>query len=49
MEVDVTKTLPNMVRVEDSDGKVFEQILDFEWVPSYCEKCCNVGHDCEAI
>uniref|UniRef100_M1DNN1 Endonuclease/exonuclease/phosphatase n=1 Tax=Solanum tuberosum TaxID=4113 RepID=M1DNN1_SOLTU len=46
IELDITKELPLLVRVEDPNGKVFDQKVIYEWIPAYCPKCLQVGHKC---
>ncbi|KAK4729405.1 hypothetical protein R3W88_022393 [Solanum pinnatisectum] len=38
--------LPKKLKVEDPNGRVFEQIVQYKWVPEYCAKCMQVGHKC---
>ncbi|KAH0653299.1 hypothetical protein KY289_030977 [Solanum tuberosum] len=46
IELDITKELPLSVRVEDPNGRVFDQKVIYEWIPAYCPKCLQVGHKC---
>ncbi|XP_019238403.1 PREDICTED: uncharacterized protein LOC109218493 [Nicotiana attenuata] len=46
IEMDISKELPTSVVVLDPTGKNFEQKVEYDWVPTYCQKCCMVGHDC---
>ncbi|CAI9099277.1 OLC1v1036065C1 [Oldenlandia corymbosa var. corymbosa] len=43
VEVDLTKDLPKSVKV-GKKGCKNEQIFTFEHIPSYCLKCCKIGH-----
>ncbi|CAI9112578.1 OLC1v1013044C1 [Oldenlandia corymbosa var. corymbosa] len=43
MEVDLTKDLPKSVKV-GKKGRKHEQVFTFEHIPSYCLKCCKIGH-----
>lgn len=49
VEMDVARDLPMKLKVEDPNGRVFEQIVQYEWVPEYCTKCMQVGHKCQDI
>ncbi|CAI9106079.1 OLC1v1005137C1 [Oldenlandia corymbosa var. corymbosa] len=42
-EVDLTKVLPKSVKV-GRKGRKHEQFFTFERIPSYCSKCCKIGH-----
>ncbi|XP_019253821.1 PREDICTED: uncharacterized protein LOC109232507 [Nicotiana attenuata] len=46
IEMDISKELPTSVVVQDPMGKSFEQKVEYDWVPTYCQKYCTVGHDC---
>ncbi|KAH0661629.1 hypothetical protein KY284_026560 [Solanum tuberosum] len=46
IEMDVARELPRKLKVEDPSGRVFEQAIQYEWVPEYCAKCMQVGHKC---
>ncbi|KAH0693539.1 hypothetical protein KY285_020636 [Solanum tuberosum] len=45
--MDVTIPLPNSVKVMDTQGKVFEQQIWYDWRPQQCATCCLIGHDCK--
>lgn len=47
IEIDVTKPLDSVILVEGGHGVVFEQEVTYEWVPHFCVKCNQVGHNCE--
>lgn len=38
VEMDVTRTLPNMIKVQDPEGQLFDQEVEYDWKPSYCPK-----------
>jgi hypothetical protein len=44
--VDVTGDLPKSVQIQDPMGNIVKQVVEFEWLPPYCQKCKIVGHDC---
>ncbi|XP_048501546.1 uncharacterized protein LOC125497881 [Beta vulgaris subsp. vulgaris] len=46
IKMDVTQEIPKVVAVEDPDGVVFKQKLEYDWVPTFCKKCQVVGHNC---
>ncbi|KAH0724790.1 hypothetical protein KY284_000655 [Solanum tuberosum] len=46
IEMDVARELPRKLKVEEPNGRVFEQEVQYEWVPEYCAKCMQVGHKC---
>lgn len=47
IEVSVTKELPKSVFIQDGSGLVVEQVVKFEWAPSFCQACQKVGHNCK--
>ncbi|XP_019257668.1 PREDICTED: uncharacterized protein LOC109235874 [Nicotiana attenuata] len=47
VEVDVTKELPKSIKVKDPKGRVMVQEVWYEWKPSYCAKCMQIGHNCQ--
>ncbi|KAH0636028.1 hypothetical protein KY290_036423 [Solanum tuberosum] len=47
IEVDITRTLPTEIKVEDPNGRSFKQVVKYEWVPSYCPTCLTIGHICK--
>lgn len=49
IEMDVTGLLPQAVRVQDPTGRVFDQEVQYDWVPEYCNSCLQVGNDCSRI
>lgn len=46
VEIDVTVPLPQMIKIQDPTGRIFEQEVWYDWVPDYCEVCLQMGHDC---
>ncbi|XP_059306588.1 uncharacterized protein LOC132058037 [Lycium ferocissimum] len=46
IEVNVTKGLPEVVKVMDPNGRQFLQEVEFDWKPEYCPYCMKVGHVC---
>ncbi|CAI9115322.1 OLC1v1016196C1 [Oldenlandia corymbosa var. corymbosa] len=43
VEVDLTKDFPRSVKIVKK-GKKHEQQFTYEHIPSYCSKCCKIGH-----
>jgi len=46
IEMDITKPLPQKIKLHDPKGKVLEQIMHYDWKPQYCQTCCQLGHSC---
>lgn len=38
IEVDVTKHVPRKIHIEDYNGDVIEQKVQYDWMPSFCQK-----------
>ncbi|KAK4713244.1 hypothetical protein R3W88_019151 [Solanum pinnatisectum] len=49
VEMDITQVLHVHVKVQDPNGRVFEQSIEYEWKPSYCTKCLIIGHSCQHL
>ncbi|KAK4720322.1 hypothetical protein R3W88_018660 [Solanum pinnatisectum] len=47
IEMDITRTLPTEIKVEDPNGRSFKQVVKYEWVLSYCRTCLIIGHTCK--
>lgn len=47
VELDVTKALPEKMAIETATGEIFQQSVEYEWLPPYCKKCFQIGHCCE--
>ncbi|XP_019248431.1 PREDICTED: uncharacterized protein LOC109227690 [Nicotiana attenuata] len=47
IEMDVTRPLPEKIKLYDPKGKVLEQLVHYDWKPMYCQKCCQLGHICK--
>ncbi|XP_070029543.1 uncharacterized protein [Nicotiana sylvestris] len=47
IEMDVTRSLPEKIKLCDPKGKVLEQIVHYDYKPTYCQKCCQLGHTCK--
>lgn len=45
--MDVARELPKNLKVEDPSGRVFEQVVQYEWVLAYCTQCMQVGQKCQ--
>ncbi|XP_019255064.1 PREDICTED: uncharacterized protein LOC109233643 [Nicotiana attenuata] len=46
IEMDITRTLPGTIKLIDPNGKVIEQMVQYDWKPQYCQTCCQTGHSC---
>lgn len=46
VEIDATKPIIKQIKVQDAEGSIVEQQVVYEWIPSYCKKCQQVGHEC---
>ncbi|XP_009782929.1 uncharacterized protein [Nicotiana sylvestris] len=44
VEMDVTRSLPRQIMVEDPNRREFEQEFWYDWMPMYCNKCLHLGH-----
>ncbi|XP_019261082.1 PREDICTED: uncharacterized protein LOC109239035 [Nicotiana attenuata] len=40
----VSQPLPEIVLIETADGKHREQTLSYDWQPSFCQDCLQIGH-----
>nr|XP_009591960.1 uncharacterized protein LOC104088903 [Nicotiana tomentosiformis] len=46
VEVNVTRELPEVIKVLDPNGRQFTQKIIFDWKPEFCQLCQVVGHKC---
>ncbi|KAH0725212.1 hypothetical protein KY284_001077 [Solanum tuberosum] len=46
VEVDITKPLPKVIKIHVPKGRVSKQQIWFEWKPTFCQKCLQMGHSC---
>ena len=49
IEVNVTKPNPQQITVIDPNGRTFMQEVVMEWKPQYCDKCQQIGHQCQPV
>nr|XP_009800683.1 PREDICTED: uncharacterized protein LOC104246568 [Nicotiana sylvestris]XP_016467830.1 PREDICTED: uncharacterized protein LOC107790416 [Nicotiana tabacum] len=47
VEVDVTKVLPNVIKIKDPKGRIMAQEIWYDWKPTYCPRCMQIGHNCQ--
>lgn len=47
VEVDITKKLREHINIKDEKGNIFQQPVEYEWKPLFCERCQKVGHVCK--
>lgn len=43
-EIDAVTKLPQKIKVADPNGRVFNQVVKYEWILKYFPKCMQVGH-----
>ncbi|MCH95908.1 hypothetical protein A2U01_0016890 [Trifolium medium] len=48
VEVDITQELAKEITITDSEGGKLKQPVEYEWKPTFCNKCQKSGHQCEA-
>ncbi|XP_049360657.1 uncharacterized protein LOC125825359 [Solanum verrucosum] len=46
VEMDAAKPLPEAIKIGDPKGKIIDQKIVYDWRRVYCQKCCQVGHNC---
>lgn len=46
VKVNVTKPLPTEVAVIDPSGRTFQQVVQYDWKPKFCDNFQNIGHNC---
>ncbi|XP_058726469.1 uncharacterized protein LOC131597821 [Vicia villosa] len=46
VEVDITKPVKESVTIKDHNGKEWQQKIEYEWRPKYCQTFLKIGHDC---
>ncbi|KAI5404305.1 hypothetical protein KIW84_051453 [Lathyrus oleraceus] len=44
MEIDVTHKQQDYITIKDSFGNKRKQTVEYEWKPTFCETCQNVGY-----
>ncbi|KAA8525397.1 hypothetical protein F0562_007252 [Nyssa sinensis] len=44
VEINLGKELPDKVMIQDYEGNVFWQKVDYEWIPNTCTKCHRYDH-----
>lgn len=44
VEVDLTKSLPNVVEFQRQSGEIVEVQVDYPWLPPTCSHCQELGH-----
>ncbi|XP_060201116.1 uncharacterized protein LOC132629783 [Lycium barbarum] len=49
IEINITKPLPDEIKVLDPNGKLFTQPVTYDWRPLYCEVCQSIGHKCSPV
>ncbi|XP_058733882.1 uncharacterized protein LOC131605554 [Vicia villosa] len=46
VEVDITRPVKDTIKIKDQSGKEWDQKVEYEWRPKYCQTCLRIGHDC---
>ena len=49
IEVNVIKHIPQQITAMDPNGRTFMQEVVMEWKPQYCDKCQQIGHQCQPV
>lgn len=49
IEVDATQKRKEVCTIDESDARKLLQQIEYEWVPSFCQKCQKLGHECNVI
>lgn len=44
VEIDIGTELPEVVHTREPNGAMFEQVVEYEWVPTQCRKCNKFRH-----
>ncbi|CAI8584605.1 unnamed protein product [Vicia faba] len=47
VEMNITKELPKVITIRDQDGEKMLRPIEYEWMPLFCGKCQNIGHNCD--
>ncbi|XP_060195091.1 uncharacterized protein LOC132624308 [Lycium barbarum] len=50
IEIDVSQPLPLDLNIKNPTREVFEQAVEYEWMPKFCLECCRFRHytgDCK--
>lgn len=45
--MDVTVVIPNEISIADPNGVIFKQVILYDLLSPFCQKCQKVGHSCE--
>ncbi|XP_070014728.1 uncharacterized protein [Nicotiana sylvestris] len=46
IEMDITKPLPRRVKMQDPIGKTIEHEISYDWESTHCNKCLQIGYNC---
>ncbi|XP_058733384.1 uncharacterized protein LOC131604993 [Vicia villosa] len=46
VEIDATQEVPKVVTIQNAEGELVSQDVEYEWLPKFCGKCQRFGHNC---
>ncbi|XP_058784641.1 uncharacterized protein LOC131659469 [Vicia villosa] len=46
VEIDATQQMPKEITIQNHEGKKVKQAIKYEWLPKFCGRCQNFGHNC---
>lgn len=49
VEVDITHKLLEEITITDHEGRQRKQAIEYEWKPKFCDKCQQIGHQCQKV
>lgn len=47
VEIDVTQKQKDYITIKDSAINKRNQVVEYEWKPTFCETCQKVGYQCK--
>lgn len=47
IEVDVTMLVPKEITIQNYEGKLVKQVVQYEWLSNFCGRCQKFGHSCD--
>nr|XP_009624247.1 uncharacterized protein LOC104115348 [Nicotiana tomentosiformis] len=49
IEINVTRPLPSSVTMWEPEWRQFDQMIEYDWKPDFCEVCLKIGQCCKQI